>query len=175
MPQNKEQRQTHPTVRRVITLAELAVTMVLLWLPTLRLVYDELLSTEVAASFFLQDTVWEMPMQVLQVLFAAALVAAIVPLFVRQVDRFWTMLALTAVAGVSFLSHVALYIGWLFTVGEHTYYGLTPQLTLTTAGQLYVVLAVFSLIEAVCTCVSIRREAAEESEVPTDEQAERDE
>lgn len=165
-----EKRQPHPTVRMAVTLAELAACAVLLLFPTMRLSYAEALSTEVTTAYFLADTAWELPVQLIQIVFWAVLAAAVASLFIKRIDRFVMCVVLASAAGLSFASNAAVYITCLFTIADRTYYGLVPQLSLTTAGQLYTILGVFSFAEAVCACLAFRPSKRQaDDEEPTDE------
>ncbi len=168
MAEDKQPRRMSLNVRYMITLGELVITAVLLWFPVVSLRYDALWSTDCRASVFVENTAWALPFSLVEWLFWVALAAACVPLVVRQVNRFWTMVALTAAAALSFGGHIGLLAVCFFTVGEKTVYGMAPYMVPTTVGALYAVFGVFSLIEAVCTCVAIRREAGEEGEVLSD-------
>ena len=168
MAKKAQPSEMHPTVRCVVTLLELAVTALLLWFPTMTLTYSEQLRLEVTASFFVENTAWEMPFSLLQIVFVAAWAAAVLPLFVKRIDCFWTMAVLGGVAAASFVAHLGLFVTCMLTVGERTYYGLTPHLIPTAAGVLYAVFGVFSLIETVCTCRALRCEEQKKG-VPTED------
>ncbi|MBQ4618147.1 MAG: hypothetical protein IJB27_07245 [Clostridia bacterium] len=162
-----------PTFRWVTMWLEHAVCVVLMWFPAARMEYAEIYAVDHALVDIVGGTAWEWPYRVLQMAFAAAVAAALLPLFVKQIPKKPILIALLSVSAAFVLANLTLFAVYLASVGERTLYGLVPRCFPTIPGLLYAVFAVFAVIETIATVVALRRtDASSAGDVPCEQEEE---